>query len=287
MPDLTKWAELQDEIWSRKSPSIAGTAPRANMPAARTWASLPGAVPAMCLSSTWTTRKGRRRGEWWHGLLEIHNNGIDLETVEQRTGGGGRQKLFRAPMDWVAPTNKTTINVDIRGQGGFAMTAAEPARKRARITSGCPGGRRGKYRLRTRRNGCWRRSRSWWRRMAASAKAGRARRRLPAASSMPSATMRTAAKNYMRELVWAAVIGFRRDSPIPPGNQRAGRGMGWITSATPAPGCRRMAEPTPNGWRRRGAGLSLFANKWRRAVKKWDGKVKEAAGKPKPGESRT
>ena len=33
-----------------------------------------------------------------------------------------------------------------------------------------------------------------------------------------------------------------------------------------------------------GRGFSLFANKWRRAVKKWDGKVAEEAAKPKPGE---
>ena len=48
---------------------------------------------------------------------------LELETVEQRTGGGGLQKLFRAPLGWIAPTNKTSIGVDIRGQGGFAMLA--------------------------------------------------------------------------------------------------------------------------------------------------------------------
>ena len=41
----------------------------------------------------------------------------------------------------------------------------------------------------------------------------------------------------------------------------------------------------PSSWRREGQGQGLFANKWRRAVKKWDGKVAEEAGKPKPGGS--
>jgi hypothetical protein len=60
---------------------------------------------------------------WWDGLLAVENNNLDLETVEQRTGGGGRQKLFRYPAGWHAPTNRTAIGVDIRGQGGFAVMA--------------------------------------------------------------------------------------------------------------------------------------------------------------------
>ena len=59
--------------------------------------------------------------QWWQGLLAVHNNAMELETVEQRTGGGGLQKLFHAPANWNAPTNKTSLGVDIRGQGGFAM----------------------------------------------------------------------------------------------------------------------------------------------------------------------
>ena len=58
---------------------------------------------------------------WWNDLIEYENNGIDLETPEQRTGGGGRQKLFRAPAGRYVPTRKTAIGVDIRGTGGFAV----------------------------------------------------------------------------------------------------------------------------------------------------------------------
>ena len=59
--------------------------------------------------------------DWWLGILAVHNNGIEPETWEQVTGGGGRQLFFRAPVGWKAPTNRTAINVDIRGQGGFAV----------------------------------------------------------------------------------------------------------------------------------------------------------------------
>lgn len=60
---------------------------------------------------------------WWDGLLAVHNNGMELETVEQITGGGGLQKIFRAPAGHVVPTYRTPRGVDVRGQGGFAVLA--------------------------------------------------------------------------------------------------------------------------------------------------------------------
>lgn len=59
--------------------------------------------------------------QWWRGVLMEHNHGLEPETWQQRTGGGGRQLFFQAPAHWRPPTNKTPIGVDIRGQGGFAM----------------------------------------------------------------------------------------------------------------------------------------------------------------------
>ena len=67
------------------------------------------------------THKHQAARVWWAGLLTMHNFGSEPETWEQRTGGGGRQLIFTAPTGWRAPTNKTPIGVDIRGQGGFAM----------------------------------------------------------------------------------------------------------------------------------------------------------------------
>lgn len=58
---------------------------------------------------------------WWQGVLAVHNNGSEPETVSQKTGGGGRQILFRCPAGYRPPTNKTKIGVDLRGQGGFMM----------------------------------------------------------------------------------------------------------------------------------------------------------------------
>jgi hypothetical protein len=58
---------------------------------------------------------------WWMEMQDQQTQAGQLETVEQVTGGGGLQLFFRAPEGWVPPTCKTSIGVDIRGQGGFAM----------------------------------------------------------------------------------------------------------------------------------------------------------------------
>jgi hypothetical protein len=54
-------------------------------------------------------------------MLDLQRRAGDLDTIEQETGGGGIQLFFRAPLGWTPPTCKTSIGVDIRGQGGFAM----------------------------------------------------------------------------------------------------------------------------------------------------------------------
>jgi hypothetical protein len=66
-------------------------------------------------------RDGKDGEAVWRGLLAVHNNGLDVETPTQRTGGGGRQRFFRAPPEVVVPTFSTPRGLDIRGQGGFAM----------------------------------------------------------------------------------------------------------------------------------------------------------------------
>lgn len=59
--------------------------------------------------------------EWYRALLITHNHGLEIETPTQKTGGGGLQLLFRAPVNWRPPTGKTAMGVDVRGIGGFAM----------------------------------------------------------------------------------------------------------------------------------------------------------------------
>lgn len=121
-PDLSYWADLQEaqisdaafELWYGVGGSYNG---RRNM----------GIITGRASNNTLVVDLDEHKNPaamgWWRGLIAVENNNLDLETVEQRTGGGGRQKLFRYPAGWHAPTNRTAIGVDIRGQGGFAVLA--------------------------------------------------------------------------------------------------------------------------------------------------------------------
>jgi len=65
---------------------------------------------------------GDKAKQWWGLVLMTHNNGMILETWQQRTGGGGIQMFFTYPPGWKFAVNaKTDIDVDIRCQGGFAV----------------------------------------------------------------------------------------------------------------------------------------------------------------------
>jgi hypothetical protein len=56
--------------------------------------------------------------DWWHGLTF----GIQQETWQQRTGGGGQQIFYRLP-EGISFSNQAMhgVGIDIRCQGGFAM----------------------------------------------------------------------------------------------------------------------------------------------------------------------
>ena len=280
MPALASWTEFQENLIPQATIdrwyALGGEhASRPNV----------GVITGRCSGNVFVIdlddQKGPEAEAWWHGLLEVHNNGLDIETVEQRTGGGGRQKLFRAPPDWVAPTNKTSINIDIRGQGGFAMLPP------SRHESG--------------KDYEWLPGRAPWEVPIADAPewlleaiealverhggvAGGPRTQTASGAGTDAFGNQTDGREeYMTKLVWAAVIGLRRDSPIPPSN--SDRDAVWADYERNTRS--RLPDDARTNTERleeEGRGPSLFANKWRRAVKKWDTKVAEEAGKPKPGE---
>jgi len=119
-PYLSHWQPLQEvlvpqaqfERWYGPNGEHAG---RGNM----------GLITGRCSGNAFMidldVHKNPAAMAWWNAVLEVENSGLDLETIEQRTGGGGIQKLFLAPEGFVVPTIKTSIGVDIRGQGGFAV----------------------------------------------------------------------------------------------------------------------------------------------------------------------
>lgn len=235
------------------------------------------------------THKGPAALNWWHGLLALENNGIEPETAVQTTGGGGKQYLFRAPPGWTPPTNKTSLGIDIRGQGGFIM--APPSMHE----SGTP------YR--------WDEGREPWnvgvedapqwlceavdrlvREHGGGSPAGPSER-LPGPSGVSGlhhdafGFVDDGREEYATKLVWAALVGQWRESPIKPSEEECNALMRAQWAAYERNVKSRIREPgTPKHilLEREGRGITMFADKWKRAVEQWDTRVREAGLKEAP-----
>ena len=288
MPALASWTEFQENLipqatFDRWYGDGGDHSRRENM------GILPGRSSSNVCVLDLDDQKGPEAQAWWVSLLEVHNSRIDLETVQQHTGGGGRQKLFRAPMDWVAPTNKTTINVDIRGQGGFAMM---------------PGSLHESGRHYTWDDGC-----APWEMVIAVAPEWllEAVDTLVAKHGSRPRTEKTASpgteknafgtriiegrEGYMRDMIWRVVLKWYRECPIgppPAAESTAKRDEAWLVYES-CVGTRIVEDGLSNadGLERENRGYSMFANKWRREMKNWGSpKMMEAAKHdPKPDEA--
>ena len=120
-PLLKQWVEYQealvpDEVFNPWYAPGGQYVARPNMGA------ITGRASDNLLVIDLDTYKNLGAREWWLGLMNVHNNDMELETVEQRTGGGGSQKFYRAPPGWAIPNiNIHSMGIDIEGQGGFVM----------------------------------------------------------------------------------------------------------------------------------------------------------------------
>jgi hypothetical protein len=227
---------------------------------------------------------------WWEGIMAVWNNHMPLETAEQRTGGGGRQILFYAPTGYRTPTCKTSIGVDIRGQGGFAVVAPSihdsgaayawkdglapwdeagimvapdwllrEIEKLVAEHGGDTGAPRQEHRSGAGGNG-------------------------QATDGFGHATDMRELK--MTELIWGTVVDWYRDvGPKMPDLkfQLAKEGEKYLLyESLVAP---RLFDPALTKTQmldREGRGPALFHVKWQYAMKHWDTKVAEEAGKPSP-----
>jgi hypothetical protein len=223
---------------------------------------------------------------WWHGVLAEHNNGMEPETCQQVTGGGGRQLFFKAPAEWHAPTNKTPIGVDIRGQGGFAVLPPSLHVSGSAYTW---------------KDGCapWETEIALapdWLLQAVSELVerfgGDQHRSTPPGPVTPTASPADdfdafgarvdGRDHYMRDLVWAAVVNWYRECPIPPSEaesqarMREAYGVYERKVKSRLPG----EEAISAKLEREGRGATLFAEKWRRAMGKWSTDIAAAASRP-------
>jgi RecA-family ATPase len=223
---------------------------------------------------------------WWIATLDVHNNGIEPETCQQVTGGGGRQLLFRAPADWQVLTNKTNIDVDIRGQGGFAVL---PPSLHISGTA---------Y--------AWKPGCAPWETEIADAPewllnaledlvAKNGQERTPATPSVQTASSGSdfdafgarvdGRDHYMRDLIWADVVNWYHACPIQPSEAESKARMQEVWAVYERKTKSRIAGvDNVAGLEQEGRGLTLFTEKWRRVMSRWNTEVAQAASKPRPSE---
>lgn len=224
--------------------------------------------------------------QWWHAILNEHNNGSEPETCQQVTGGGGRQLFFRAPAAWRAPTNKTPLGVDIRGQGGFAVLppSLHISGQTYQWKAGCA---------------------PWEQEIAAAPDwllqavaelveryGGDQNRDAAAAPETRTASPETefdafgarvdGRDHYMRDLIWANVTEWHRECPIKPTDAEIQARMreAWSVYERKVKSRLDGADNNSAKLEREGRGATLFAEKWRRAMSKWDSDVAAAAQRP-------
>ena len=224
--------------------------------------------------------------QWLMDLLDSYNDGMALNCPCQQTGGGGFQYLLRAPATWPAPTMKTPIGIDIRGQGGFAVLAPsmhESGREYQWVQGKAP----------------------WqveipeappWLLMAIDdlvrkygAGTGGHNERIvqtptPAQTTNQFGLIIDGREEYMTKIVFAKVLSLYRESPILPSAERLQDAKRDAFSVYERKVKSRIQEVgTPNHilLERENRGHSLFDEKWQYAIKQWDNKIAHEAAMPR------
>jgi hypothetical protein len=284
-PRLSEWTTLQESLipdasfdrWYGKNGEYAS---RLNM------GILTGRASGNVFVIDLDDQKGPSAGNWWLGMLAEHNSGIEPETWRQRTGGGGRQILFRAHPDWHAPTNRTPIGVDIRGQGGFAVMpgSLHESGRNYEWFPGCA-----PYEIDIADAPDWL--------LAAVEKlveqyGGDKGGQRPKQTASPGADFDgfgnrvDGREDYMVRVVWAAVIDMWRASPILPSEieqrERAEIAYQLYERAVKS---RLHGGEKSDLLEREGRGRSEFWRKWRVAIKQWDTEIAAEGRKPNPNQS--
>ena len=282
-PKLSEWAEFQgtlvpDGVFARWYGAAGEHSARDNM------GILTGQASGNVFVIDLDDQKGPTAGEWWHRILAVHNNGIEPETWRQQTGGGGRQILFRARPDWNAPTNRTPVGVDIRGQGGFAVLPASLHESGLRYgwAPGCA-----PYEIEIAMAPEW---------LLAALEAlveqhggdqggsRHERTTSPGGDYDAFGNRVDGREEEMRDVVWRVVLEWYRECPIKPPETQ------WKVQAEDAYRIYERRVKSRLGGadktellEREGRGLTAFWEKWRREMAKWGSpKMVEEAAKASP-----
>lgn len=225
-----------------------------------------------------------RAMEWWAGVIAVHNNNMEPETVAQRTGGGGRQILFRAPEGYTPPTNKTSLGVDFRGQGGFMMCppSMHASGKAYEWEEG-----RAPYETEILEAPDWllEEIQNVIIHHGGGTSSGPRERTASDHQKNDFGLDQDDREQKMRDRVWARVVDLYRDSPIKPTHAAQEAEIETLWAAYLNTTVSRL--PARDGFDKagllhlEGRGLEDLKRKWRYAINKWDKEVRAAASVPK------
>jgi predicted transcriptional regulator len=230
---------------------------------------------------------GENAVRWWCGVLLVHNSGLEPETWKQETGGGGRQLFFTYPPNWRSAVNaKTDINVDVRCQGGFAVL---PPTKHASGKSYAwePGSSPWEIPIAPAPDWLLEEVERLIREHGGGQTASNGTEKINMAN--PGQTGQYDAfghqtdgrETFMRDLVWGAVVDWRRECPIRPSEAESTAKAGEKYQIYEAQVSARGTGATKTAaLDTEGRGPVEFWAKWQHAMKLWDTKVAEEAQKP-------
>ena len=213
---------------------------------------------------------------WLQALLVANNDGLDLDTATQRTGGGGLQLVFKAPAGWTPPTFRTDIGVDIRGVGGFAVMPPSLHASGNRY-AWLPG--KEPWTVGVIVAPVWLTDAVDKLPRGSTPSAGRAEKTpTPEHATNSSGLLVDGREDYMTRLVWVKVVDMHRANPALP-DDTTGAMKEAFRDYLREVGTRidEAGVQKDELLEREGRGLTLFTKKWKRAIRQWDSKVKDAA----------
>ena len=227
------------------------------------------------------TYKGPAAMAWWSGCLAVHNNAMELETWEQVTGGGGRQLFFQCPEGWSTGNGSTSLNVDIRGQAGFAVLPPSlhaSGRRYAWVEGRGPG----QIDILVAPQ---------WLIDELEALFGAHGKAAPAAEATASpeqdydafGNVQDGREKLMRDYVYRGVLELYRQAPIQPGEEASQVAATAAYEAYERAVKSRLPGDKREGLEREGRGPTVFASKWNATMRHWGSpRMVADASKPKP-----
>ena len=227
---------------------------------------------------------------WWEGIHADNNGGVMLEPPTQRTGGGGLQMLFIAPDGWTPPTIKTSIGVDIRGVGGFAVVAPSKHEKKGSEYSWLPG--QEPYTIPTPVATTWLCQEvsdlaAKFGGHVTTASGERIRTETPVHQTDQWGHLTDGREDRMYRMVFRTILDLYRDCPFIDSKTESEAKITCFNTYVDLVETRIKEIGTPKHvlLEREGRGKSLFDQKWRHAMRQWDTKISEEAQKPWDGKT--